>query len=128
MPLVNMDRLRKVAEQDPEFVRETRYLNGPVKIGIAENTYVLHFENGKITRISNDDTPDANCKIVVKANRELWTNMLAEKPKPFHQCLQSTAVKHGLVISDTNDTFAYLPALNRMMVLMREQFNSGIKS
>jgi hypothetical protein len=125
MPLVDMEIFRGVASRDPEFVRETRYLSGAVKIGIADATYVLHFENGKIVRLSEDDTPDSECKIVVKGTRELWTNMLAEKPKPFYQCLQSTAVKHGLSISDTHETFAYLPALNRMTVLMRQVFTPG---
>jgi hypothetical protein len=125
MPLVDMKKVREVAERDPEFTRETRYLNGAVKLGIADDTFVLHFQNGKIVNLSGDDTSDANCKIVIRADREIWTNMLAEKPKPFHQCLQSTAVKHGLKISDTNETFAYLPALNRLMVIIREQHNSG---
>ena len=54
--------------------------------------------------------------------------MLAQTPKPFYQCLQSTAVKHRLFISDSNETFAYLPALNRMLALMRQEFNSGGKA
>ena len=128
MPLVNMKALIAVASGDPEFVRETRYLNGAVKVGVADDTYVLHFENGKIARLSADDTPDAACKIVIKGARELWTNMLAQTPKPFYQCLQSTAVKHGLFISNSNETFAYLPALNRMLALMRQEFNSGGKA
>ena len=80
MPLVNMKALIAVASGDPEFVRETRYLNGAVKVGVADDTYVLHFENGKIARLSADDTPDAACKIVIKGARELWTNMLAQTP------------------------------------------------
>jgi hypothetical protein len=125
MSILNMEAVRAVAASDPEFRRETRYLNGAVKIRVADDTHVLHFEDGAITRLSGDDTPDDRCKIVVKGTREQWTDLLADKPKPFYQCLQSTAVKHGLLISDTNETFAYLPALNRMTVLMRQLFNSG---
>ena len=44
MPLVNMKALIAVASGDPEFVRETRYLNGAVKVGAADDTYVLHFK------------------------------------------------------------------------------------
>jgi hypothetical protein len=128
MPLLNMDAVCAVADSDPEFRRETRYLSGSVKIKIADDTYVLHFENGKIARLSGDDTPDDKCEIVIKGAREHWTNLLADKPKPFYQCLQSSAVKHGLHISDTNETFAYLPALNRMTVLMRQAFNSGART
>jgi hypothetical protein len=125
MGLLNMERFRAVAEKDPEFVRETRYLNGAVKVGIADETYVLHFNAGKLTKIDGDTVADKDCKIVVKGNHDHWTNMLASKPKPFYQCLQSTAVKHGLSITDTNETFAYLPALNRMMSLMRDVANQG---
>jgi hypothetical protein len=128
MSLLNMEMVRAVGASDPEFVRETRYLSGAVKLRVADDTHVLHFENGAITRLSGDDTPDDGCKIVIKGTREHWTNLLADKPKPFYQCLQSTAVKHGLSISNTNETFAYLPALNRMTVLMRQVFNSGGKS
>lgn len=127
MSLLNMEAVRVAAASDPEFRRETRYLNGAVKLRLADDAYVLHFENGAVARLSGDDTPDDRCKIVIKGTREHWTNLLADKPKPFYQCLQSTAVKHGLLISDTNETFAYLPALNRMTVLMRQVFNSGAK-
>lgn len=125
MGLLNMEHFRAVAEKDPEFVRETRYLNGAVKVGIADDIYVLHFSAGKLAKIDGDTVADADCKIVVKGNRDHWKNMLAAKPKPFYQCLQSTAVKHGLSITNTNETFAYLPALNRMMSLMRDIANTG---
>ena len=125
MALIDMNFFRDVAEKDPEFRRETRYLHGAVKVGIADDTYVLHFDNGKLALLSGDEKSDADCKIVVKGTRDHWINMLADKPKPFYQCLQSTAVRHGLKISDSNETFAYLPALNRMMVLMRQTYNKG---
>jgi hypothetical protein len=125
MALLNMSDFRAAAEVDPEFLRETRYLDGAVKVGVAGDIHVLHFEKGKLARIGSDDTPDNHCKIVIRGDRDDWINMLADKPKPFYQCLQSTAVKHGLSISDSNETFAYLPALNRMMVLMRQTYNKG---
>jgi hypothetical protein len=128
MPLVDMEAVRAVAVSDPEFRRETRYLNGAVKLKVADDTHVLHFKDGSISGLTGDNTPDEQCKIVIKGTRDHWVNLLAEKPKPFYQCLQSTAVKHGLSISDTNETFAYLPALNRMTVLMRQVFNAGGKA
>ena len=88
----------------------------------------LHFEAGKLTRIGGDDTKDGDCKIVIKGTRDHWVNLLADKPRPFYQCLQSTAVRHGLAISDTNETFAYLPALNRMTTLMRQTYNQGSRA
>ncbi len=38
---------------------------------------------------------------------------------PLYQCLQTTSVKHGMHLSTTNETFAYLPALNRLVALLR---------
>ncbi|QEX22753.1 hypothetical protein FRZ61_26850 [Hypericibacter adhaerens] len=127
MALLKIDDFRAAAERDLEFVRETRYLNGAVKVGIADDVHVLHFKEGKLTQITGDSVPDDQCKIVVRGTRDHWTNMLAAKPKPFYQCLQSTAVKHGLKLSVTNETFAYLPALNRMMSLMRDVANRGAR-
>jgi len=113
------------AKADPEFTKETRYLNGAVKIGIADEEHVLRFADGKLVSIDAEKIPDASCKIFVKGTQDHWTNMLAKFPKPFYQCIQSTAVKHQLKISDTNETYAYLPALNRLMQLMRSVYNKG---
>ena len=123
MSLVDMAVFERTARTDPEFKRETRYLTGTVKVGIADADYTLSFEDGVLETVEQPGKPDADCQIVVRGTEEHWVNMLADKPKPFYQCLQSTAVKHGLSITDSAITFAYLPALNRMMVLMRDIAN-----
>lgn len=110
---------------DPEFAREMRYFSGNIKIEIETNVQSLSYDNGKLIEIKNNSISDEECKIVIKGNKDLWINMLAEKPKPFYQCLQSTAVKHGLYMNVSNETFAYLPALNRLMQLMRHKYNGG---
>ena len=125
MSLVDMKALEERARKDFEFTRETRYFNGAIKLGIADEDYLLTFEDGKLEGVSKGSLPDADCKIVIRGTKEHWTNLLAWKPKPFYQCLQSSAVKHGLQISDTNETFAYLPALNRMTTLMRQIVKEG---
>jgi hypothetical protein len=51
--------------------------------------------------------------------------MLQGYPVPFYQCLQTAAVKHGLELSTTYETFAYLPALNRLVQLLRARRNEG---
>ncbi len=125
MSLLDTQAFAASARQDPEFIRETRYYDGLIKLGLAEETVVLSFKQGKLTEVAAREVPDADCKIVIKGSREHWTNMLARRPKPFYQCLQSTAVKHRLSISDSNETFAYLPALNRMLQLMRDLSNKA---
>lgn len=125
MSLVDMKAFEARAREDFEFTRETRYLTGAIKLGIADEEYLLTFEGGKFQGVSQASLPDADCKIVIRGTEEHWTNLLAWKPKPFYQCIQSTAVKHGMQISDTNETFAYLPALNRMTTLMRQVVKEG---
>lgn len=126
MSLVNMAAFEKAAQTDPEFKRETRYFTGSIKVGIADADYTLNFEDGALQTVETPGKPEGDCQIVVRGTEEHWSNMLADKPKPFYQCLQSTAVKHGLSISDNAITFAYLPALNRMMVMLRDIANGRV--
>ncbi|XWN29319.1 MAG: hypothetical protein ROR55_17670 [Devosia sp.] len=123
MGLVDMTTFENAARADAEFTRETRYLTGTMKIAIADDEYMLTFDNGALRGVETPGKQDDACDIVVRGDRDHWTNMLADKPRPFYQCLQSTAVKHGLSITDNAITFAYLPALNQMMVLMRDIAN-----
>jgi hypothetical protein len=69
---------------------------------------------------------DEKCKIVIRGTGEQWDALLQKKPRPFYQCLQSSNIKHGLFLSNNNETFAYLPALNRMTNLMREARPEGV--
>ncbi len=124
--LVSFEKIKETLISDPEFTREMRYFNGVIKIGMGDNFQLLSYNDGKLEDIKTNDCDDKDCKIIVKGNEDLWRNMLAEKPKPFYQCLQSTAVKHGLFINVSNETFAYLPALNRLMQIMRQSFNGGL--
>lgn len=118
-PLVDLASIARRGMEDPEFSRETRFLDGRMKIDLAGHPTVLEFADGSLVGTATD-VPDEDCKIVVRGDEEQWTNLLERYPKPFYQCLQTTAVKHGLYMSTTNETFAYLPALNRLVVLMRE--------
>lgn len=120
MPIINIQAFEKVAKTDPEFVRETRYFNGTLKLVAGSEQHHLTFKEGKLEAVESGAPDDTQTEIMVKGTPELWKEMLAEKPKPFFQSLQSTAIKHGLTISDSHATFAYLPALNRMMQLLRK--------
>lgn len=125
MALVDMRGVAETARSDPEFKRETRYLNGVVKIDVAGEPHLLRFADGKLTAVDMSELPDSDCKIVVRGTREHWLAMMEKHPKPFFQSLQSTAIKHQLHLSDTNETFAYLPALNRLMQLIRNYQQKG---
>ncbi len=111
------------AMSDPEFSREIRYFTGKLKLAIDAVEAVFEFNDGKLVKASDDKVADADCKIYVKGNKLQWTNMLAKYPVPFFQCFQTTNIKHGLVMSTTNETYAYLPALNRLLAFMRKNAN-----
>lgn len=124
MTIIDMAAVMAAAKTDPEFTRETRYLNGKVKFDIADEHHVLTFTDGKLVDHSTNDVPDSQCKIFVRGTREHWEAMARRYPPPFYQSLQSSAVRHNVQLSDTNETFAYLPALNRLMQIVRE--HSGV--
>lgn len=108
---------------DPEFSREMRFFTGAMKIGVGDRMTVATFDDGKLVGVVDQDVPDDQCKIVVRGTQDHWDHLLAEKPVPFYQCLQTTTVKHGMYMSTTNETFAYLPALNRLTQLLRAAAN-----
>lgn len=114
-----------LARGDFEFTRETRYLTGNIKLDFgADVVWVLKFDKGVLTSVEDGAAlSDADCKIVVGGRPDQWDSLLEDKPLPFYQCIQSAAVKHQMKISDTNETFAYLPALNRMTTLLRQLKN-----
>jgi hypothetical protein len=122
---LDKEAFARLAKSDFEFKRETRYLNGIIKIEFGGGeTWALRFENGELKTIEDGTSlSDQSAKIVVGGRSDQWEDLLADKPRPFFQCLQSAAVKHQMRISDTNETFAYLPALNRMTVLLRDVKN-----
>jgi len=112
------------ARADFEFTRETRYLTGVIRVDFGDQSWAMSFANGAFAGITDGTKlPDAECTIIVAGTPEQWDALLEVKPKPFYQCLQSAAVKHGMSLNVANETFAYLPALNRMTTLLRQLKN-----
>ncbi|CUX68723.1 conserved hypothetical protein [Agrobacterium genomosp. 5 str. CFBP 6626] len=123
---IDLDKFSKLAHEDFEFKRETRYLTGIIKCDFPNRSVALHFEDGKMVKVEEATYDDDKCKIVIRGTDEQWDALLQQKPLPFYQCLQSSNIKHGLHLSNTNETFAYLPALNRMTTLMRNARPEGV--
>lgn len=121
--MVNLDVADSIrgAMDDPEFSREMRFFTGAIKIAVADEETVAEFDDGTLVQVGAREVPDEQCKIVVRGTEEHWDNLLAPYPVPFYQCLQTTNVKHGLELSTTNETFAYLPALNRLVQILRAE-------
>ncbi|WP_075293036.1 hypothetical protein [Pararhizobium arenae] len=123
---IDLEKFVKLAQEDFEFKRETRYLNGIIKCDFPTRCVALHFEDGKMTKVEEAAYDDDKCRIVIRGTAEQWDALLQKKPLPFYQCLQSSNIKHGLHLSNNNETFAYLPALNRMTTLMRDARPEGV--
>jgi hypothetical protein len=107
------------AMNDPEFHREMRFFTGVLTIGVGSQVTAARFDDGELLEVPSEGPTEADRRIDVHGTDEQWDNMLQPYPVPFYQCLQTTAVKHGLQLSATNETFAYLPALNRLVQLLR---------
>jgi len=114
------------AMHDPEFSREMRFFNGAIKIGVAGEETVAEFSDGALNSAAVADVPDERCTIIIRGTQDHWNNMLARFPVPFYQSLQTTNIKHGLQLSSTNETFAYLPALNRLIQILRSRQNATV--
>ena len=118
MPVIDISALEEATGKDPEFLRAMRYYSGAIQISVGDTeSYTLKFQDGRMLGAAAGKEPDAI--IYVNASPEQWAAMLEPYPQPFYLCLQSSAVRHGVKLSGTDATFAYLPALNRMMQLLR---------
>jgi hypothetical protein len=125
MAAIDMAATVQKAMIDPEFSREMRFFDGAIKIGVDGEETVAQFRDGKLASAAVTEIPDSECRIVIRGTEEHWEKMLERYPVPFYQCLQTTSVKHGLQLSTTNETFAYLPALNRLVQILRNEKNEA---
>ncbi|AJC82239.1 hypothetical protein IE4803_PB00184 (plasmid) [Rhizobium etli bv. phaseoli str. IE4803] len=122
---IDLKKFIELVREDFEFKRETRYLNGILKCDFPTRSVALHFEDGTLLKVEEAEYDDDKCTIVIRGTGLQWEALLQHKPLPFYQCLQSSNIKHGLYLSSNNETFAYLPALNRMTTLMRNARSEG---
>lgn len=111
------DFIETEAMTDPEFKRAMRYFSGDLAITVDGDSAVFTFEDGLMVGPSTA-RPEA-AAIIVSGTQNHWDEMLAEYPLPFFQCLQTTSIKHGLSLNNTAVFYAYLPALNRLVSLLR---------
>jgi len=120
---IDVRELADAATNDPEFRREMRYFTGTLKLTVGDEEYLFDFDDGTLNNAHTGKKKDDSCEIFVKGSKDHWENILARYPKPFYHSLQTSVVKHGLKMSTTNYTFAYLPALNRLTDIMRDLNN-----
>jgi hypothetical protein len=113
------------ATQDFEFSREIRYYTGKLHVAMGEKAWLAEYDDGKLVTVGPATTDPGDAAIWIKGTEEQWNDMTAEYPRPFFQSLQSSSAKHGVLLSNTNQLYAYLPALNRLMQIFRQLNREG---
>jgi hypothetical protein len=116
--------LTKAAE-DFEFSREMRYYTGKFHVTVGDQAWLAAYDDGKLLSVEPSDVDPQGAAIWIKGTGEQWKDMTAEHPRPFFQSLQSSSAKHGVLLSNTNQLYAYLPALNRLMQIFRQLNREG---
>lgn len=119
------DEVVNRAAKDFEFAREMRYYTGSMHVTIGDESWAATFEDGTLTDVGPADQDPGDAAIWVAGTQEQWENLTAEVPPPFYQSLQSAAVRHGMLLSNTGSLFAYLPALNRLIDIYRRHNIAG---
>ena len=108
------------ANEDFEFVREMRYYTGHLHVTIGEQAWEAEYNDGNLISVGEAQTEPNDAALSIAGSSEQWAAMTEEYPPPFYQSLQSSSIKHGVQLSNTDQFFAYLPALNRLMQIFRQ--------
>lgn len=109
------------ANEDFEFTREIRYYTGRLHVTIGEQAWEAEFHDGKLISVNDASAAGPHdAALAISGSVEQWEKMTAPYPPPFFQSLQSSSIKHGVQLSNTDQLFAYLPALNRLMQIFRQ--------
>lgn len=124
---LDIQKTFEALSNDPEFIREIRYYDGTLRMNMGEDSYQIVFSNG--TPVCASDKVPAPAysppvKTEITGTDDMWKNLLARKPVPYYQCLQTTCVKHGMQMTSNVETLAYLPAWNRMVFVLRDIVNA----
>lgn len=113
------------ANEDFEFGREMRYFTGRLHVTVGDQAWEAEYNDGHFVSVAEAPTEPNGAALTIKATEEQWADMTAEYPPPFYQSLQSSSIKHGVQLSNTDQLFAYLPALNRLMQIFRQANDKG---
>lgn len=115
----------QTATEDFEFSREMRYYTGKLHVAVGDKAWLAAFDDGTFLSVEPAEIDPQDAAIWIKGTQEQWDDMTAEFPRPFFQSLQSSSAKHGVLLSNTHQLYAYLPALNRLMQIFRQLNREG---
>lgn len=116
---VDTAKLEAILKEDKEFNREIRYFDGTVKLNMEETTLILIIKDGKLVTLTDELPATTTADAEFEGNNYQWSNLLADVPVPFFQCIQTSCVREGMKMTNDPKTLAYLPAWNRLFRVMR---------
>jgi len=121
------EKLREVANNDPEFRLAARFWNTALRLEMGEEALLLRVENGQIAELLSGPQVFAfltPVHIVVSASTSNWQRFLERIPKPFYVDLWGAMTHHGFKASgDMESLYAYYPAVRRLFDIMRALAN-----
>ena len=120
---LNIKKFYDTLTTDPEFNKEIRYLNKDVKLVIGDKVYLIIVREGKVLYIDDTCSEKVPASIEFRGTEDQWERLTARAPRPFYQVIETACVKHGMKMTENVETFAYLPAWNRMIYIMRDICN-----
>jgi hypothetical protein len=119
MTLFNQSKFQDAVNGDGEFSIAARYLTGALKLYFANDSLLLRFTDGKLTRIDPGAKFDS-ADVTIKGSLAVWREFLQPIPRPFFHDMFAAIVRDQFEWAGNSETFfAYYGAFRRMFQLMR---------
>jgi len=108
-----------------------RFFTAKFVLGVDDTQYLVDVHNGKIQRIAEGLAPnDLGYDFGLKASSATWAKFSQQIPPPMFNDIWAMAHplhKHLVIEGNTLKFWQNLRALTRMLVLMRNVYNSGAR-
>jgi hypothetical protein len=112
--------VRARCTEDGEFRLATRFWTGSVRLELPGAPLLVSLRDGAIVATAGAAT---QATLTVSAPDDLWAKLLAAVPPPMFNDI-APAAAFGLTVSgDTETYWQYYPAIQRLVQLLREEWN-----
>ena len=116
-----VDAIKDRLNRDPEFLLTARYWYGDLRFFIGADQYFMRIENGRVGYFQRGTQGFDPYTINIGGPREVWEQMLVEKPRPFYHDWFAASFHHDFVFGgDLESAYAYYYALRRIKAIMGE--------
>ncbi len=120
IPGFDCSSIMAAANADPEFRIAARFWTARLRLDVGDARHILRIADGRVSDFSPAAEPNGALDMTVSAPAADWDELLAPIPKPFYQDLFAAAATGRFLLVPTDvTTFAYYPALRRLIEIMR---------